>query len=124
MPQIRAIWSASKRAWTDLATFCREGHREARADLRGNWFLFLVALIWSVFLSGALTFLNICTIRSRTSRKHFLCQPDGSFRFTTRSFNYWSMSAFFQITLGFGNLSFAQAKAIDICWDMASIRTG
>jgi hypothetical protein len=46
------------------------------------------------------------------------CLPDGSFRLLPDTFSMWSSTGFFQITLGGGNLSFAQAKVVDIVWDI------
>lgn len=48
------------------------------------------------------------------------CLPDDSFGLRPQDFSYWGSSGFFQITLGFGDLTFTQAKAIDIVWDVVS----
>jgi hypothetical protein len=48
------------------------------------------------------------------------CLPDDSFAMDPSNFQYLSSSGFFQITLGFGNMSFTQVKAIDIAWDIVS----
>jgi hypothetical protein len=47
-------------------------------------------------------------------------QPDGSFRILPENYSYWSQSGFFQITLGYGTFSFAQAKLVDVSWDVVS----
>lgn len=46
------------------------------------------------------------------------CLPDSSFSLRPDTFSMWSSTGFFQITLGGGNLSFAQAKLVDIVWDI------
>ena len=48
------------------------------------------------------------------------CQPDGQFSYVTGRYKAWDASGFFQITLGFGALTFTQAKVIDIIWDIVS----
>lgn len=48
------------------------------------------------------------------------CQPDGDFYTNPNDFNYWHISGFFQITLGLGELEFAEAKVIDVIWDVVS----
>jgi hypothetical protein len=72
------------------------------------WFLGLVGSL-VVIVTGALTFFRSDGIA---------CQADGTFRLDPRTYSMWSSSGFFQITLGGGTLTFAQAKAIDIIWDV------
>ncbi|EUC44372.1 hypothetical protein COCMIDRAFT_52299, partial [Bipolaris oryzae ATCC 44560] len=52
------------------------------------------------------------------------CLPDGRFRLRPDMFSMWSSTGFFQITLGGGDLSFAQAKLVDIVWDIVVGRGG
>ncbi|QDS77353.1 hypothetical protein FKW77_005407 [Venturia effusa] len=52
------------------------------------------------------------------------CMPDGSFNVKPSDYNIWKTSGFFQITLGFGHLSFALAKFIDIAFDIVAGRGG
>ncbi|KAK2060620.1 hypothetical protein LY76DRAFT_568660 [Colletotrichum caudatum] len=52
------------------------------------------------------------------------CQPDGSFDVFQSEYNLWSVSGFFQITLAWGRFSFADAKAIDVAWDVVFGRGG
>jgi hypothetical protein len=72
------------------------------------WFLGLVGSL-AVIVTGASLFF-------RSDR--MACQADGTFRLDPRTYSMWSSSGFFQITLGWGTLTFAQAKAIDIIWDV------
>lgn len=102
-----------------FANFWREGHREARIDLSANWRrdlkCFLV-FVWFACLSSSFGILYAIFM----SGEYFndtACQPDGSFELDPEKFRYWK-SGFFQISLGFGNLSFTKAKAIDIIWDV------
>lgn len=47
------------------------------------------------------------------------CQPDGRFELSS-SYNVWDLSGVFQITMGFGALSFSNAKLLDAVWDVVS----
>ncbi|KAF1975556.1 hypothetical protein BU23DRAFT_441890, partial [Bimuria novae-zelandiae CBS 107.79] len=40
------------------------------------------------------------------------------------AYSYWSRTGFFQITLALGDLSFGQAKLIDVVWDVVFGRVG
>lgn len=46
------------------------------------------------------------------------CQPNGKFNTGLEPVTAWSPSAAFQITLGFGSMSFSTAKFIDVIWDV------
>jgi hypothetical protein len=83
--------------------------------LRGFGWFFGVLLYCGLLLSLGLLAIGAVTIfRSDLSA----CQGDGSFRLNPRTYSTWSSSGFFQITLGGGAFTFAQAKAIDIVWDI------
>jgi len=70
------------------------------------------------YLSGT----HLLSIGGRTTEA---CLPDGSFdiafmKLSAARYNWWKSSGFFQITLGFGVLSFTQAKVLDVAWDIVS----
>ncbi|KAK4160463.1 hypothetical protein QBC43DRAFT_303728, partial [Cladorrhinum sp. PSN259] len=48
------------------------------------------------------------------------CKPDGSFTlfYSRQKRVLWTKDGIFQVTLGIGKLSFAQAKIIDVAWDL------
>jgi hypothetical protein len=48
----------------------------------------------------------------------FRCTPDGTFLMAGHLQSIWRVDKILTITLGFGNFSLAQAKAIDIAWDL------
>ncbi|KAF2127858.1 hypothetical protein P153DRAFT_358024 [Dothidotthia symphoricarpi CBS 119687] len=52
------------------------------------------------------------------------CQSDSTFQLHTKTYSIWSSSGFFKITYGGGHLSFAQAKVVDIVWDVGIGRGG
>lgn len=49
------------------------------------------------------------------------CQPDGQFNPVVNSYVWWSWDGVFQVTMAFGELSFTQAKVVDIVWDLVVI---
>jgi hypothetical protein len=51
------------------------------------------------------------------------CHPDGTFRHA-HFYNHWARSGFFQINLGFGSMSFQNAKLLDVIWDVLVGRGG
>jgi hypothetical protein len=66
------------------------------------------------------------TGRSRTTMDDLFapsqgCQPGGRFSPYASPYSPWASADIFKITLGFGAMSFAQAKIIDIVWDLVSI---
>ena len=101
----------------------RTAFRDLKRDLKPTQWLrefgWFFGLIW---ISGLLATLLLVVIGSvglfRSDLK--ACQADGSFRLIPRTYSMWSSSGFFQITLGGGHLTFAEAKAIDIIWDVVS----
>lgn len=48
-----------------------------------------------------------------------ICQPDGRFELESY-YNVWDLSGIFQINMGFGALSFSNAKLLDAVWDVVS----
>lgn len=105
-----------------FASFWVDSQRQSWNDVRNRWqrgaFWFLVSII-----CGCIGFLYVIDPRYysyKNSHSNKACQPDGSFQIDPGSFGYWSKSGFFQITLGFGVLTFTQAKAIEIIWDIVS----
>lgn len=105
-----------------VTTFWCESHRQAGEDFRARWrrcAAWVFAIFWLTGLLGSLGVISYLTTPKAYS-SGTACQPDGSFSLDAKSFWYWSNSGFFQITLGFGTLSFTQAKAIDIIWDVVS----
>lgn len=111
-----------KERFSRFVVLLRKHYLQAGKDWRARWrqgALWLLAITWivilllSFFFLSALPAIHIYNTRSA-------CQPDGSFTPDPSAYRYWSTSGFFQITLGFGNLNFTQAKAIDISWDVVS----
>jgi hypothetical protein len=96
----------------------RTSLHQASIDLRGRW---RRACAW-LFLMGLCTCLEQLNVFVEMSgHVQTACPPDGIFRLEPATFSYWSKSGFFQITLGFGELSFTVVKVIDIVWDVVSV---
>ncbi len=78
----------------------------------------IIFTIWGGFLYWLLLILS----RAAVSGVFFMtaCQPGGSFSPYGDDYNWWSKDGFFEITYGFGSLSFTEAKIIDVAWDLVS----
>ncbi|KAF2730980.1 hypothetical protein EJ04DRAFT_584472 [Polyplosphaeria fusca] len=88
---------------------------------RTKWGRNLLLFFW---ISGLLAGYLILTIISSILNPDSACTPDGDFTLYPDRYSYWSSSSFFQITYGSGPLTFAEAKAIDIIWDVLVGRGG
>lgn len=49
------------------------------------------------------------------------CQPNDAFSIDPSGYNPFAIDDYFQINIGFGELSFTQAKVIDMAWDVVSV---
>ncbi|USP80363.1 hypothetical protein yc1106_07637 [Curvularia clavata] len=104
------IWTA----WHDL-----KHDLKSTRWLRG--FGWTLGVFW---LFGLIVSAIIVGMMSMFITTNSACLPDGTFRLRPDTFSMWSSTGFFQITLGGGNLSFAQAKVVDIVWDIGFGRGG
>ncbi|XPS95522.1 hypothetical protein M3J09_004810 [Ascochyta lentis] len=119
--------STLKRSPRNVKTFWLESHRQARSDFRarsGRACLWILLSIWFFSLTAGFVFLCIYSTWSNEYARPSACLPDDSFNLQPSTYRYWSNSGFFQITLGFGHLTFTQAKAIDVIWDIVVGRGG
>lgn len=98
----------------------RETWREARGDIRairwgrgGLWFLFICWIMG--LLMCMIVMPSIWTNNDISSA----CLPDGTFSIFAQ-YDPWNIYGFFQITSGFGELTFTQAKVVDVIWDVVS----
>ena len=93
---------------------------ESWADLKsiGHWPQ-IFKLLWPLlFIAGATTILPVISSH-KLYQVSKACQPDSGFYVGFGEYDIWDVSGFFQITLGFGELSFSTAKIIDVCWDVS-----
>jgi hypothetical protein len=102
----------------------RTAHRQAWHDLKIRWRrgLFWV-MCFIVPLGLCFTLLVVVSLSGSASNFSLdvtACQPDGQFSLDSNDYDYWDVSGFFQVTLGFGDLTFTQAKVIDVVWDVVS----
>ncbi|KAF5545559.1 hypothetical protein FPHYL_10702 [Fusarium phyllophilum] len=120
-----SVIKAFKDAFYDLKRIGKK-----RKDSRPlDWsFIRLViwASCWNLSVLGLLIYL--CLVPLGFSDEENRCQPDGEFRFDGEDqlggFDWWAPRGFFQITLGWGRLSFGTAKLIDVIWDLVVGRGG
>jgi hypothetical protein len=113
--------SPSPRTTGTIGGAIRKTFLEFKRDVASiEWSRDLGLLVWVGGMVLGLSFLGISTISTYLISDD-ACSPDGEFTLWPGDFNYWHSSNFFQINFGFGELTFAQAKAIDIVWDVVSI---
>lgn len=83
----------------------------------------LWASCWNLSVLGLLVYLCLVPLMDFSDEED-RCQPDGEFRFDginqLGGFDWWAPRGFFQITLGWGRLSFGSAKFVDVTWDLVS----
>lgn len=106
-----------------LMTWWDETRREVLSDLRSSrWRPAVGWLLYICWLHFIITIPVVITSLSYSYYSTSACMPGGSFALFA-AYDIWATSGFFQITLGFGSLSFTQAKAIDVIWDIVSERS-
>ncbi|KAF3043593.1 hypothetical protein E8E11_004926 [Didymella keratinophila] len=122
--------STLKRSPSNVKTFWLDSQRQARADFKarsGRGCLWVLAFLWFGGLTAGLVLLFAWASSVSSSRRDSslsTCLPDDSFSLRPETYQYWSNSGFFEITLGSGRLTFTQAKAIDVIWDITVGRGG
>lgn len=118
--------SGIKRSPSNVKTIWLDSHRQACGDFRsrsGRACLWILVALW--FCGLTVGFIMLCVWSTLisfadSSRYGNACLPDDSFSLRPDKYQYWSDSGIFQITLGSGHLTFAQAKAVDVIWDVVS----
>lgn len=99
----------------------RQTWQEALRDMRaiqwargGLWFLFFC------WMAGLLACLIMVPLLWAGYYMSSACLPDGTFSIY-EIYDPWDIYGFFQITSGFGELTFTQAKVVDVVWDVVSL---
>jgi hypothetical protein len=99
-------------------------HRQAWRDLKSRWQIGALWVLCLLVFTGLVYGLVLLALIGHPGVNLALsvtpCQPDGKFYTNPDDFNYWHSSDLFQITLGFGKLTFTSAKVIDVVWDVVS----
>lgn len=126
-------WKAPHQFPKQLAKNCKTAWLEMRSDLcEAGWRGCLAWLGLCVYFLGLpVVLVSLLLLAAMEPETDTACMPDGSFHLYTQStvyfsgsgylsINYWDLHDFFQITLGFGALSFSEAKIIDVSWDIVS----
>ncbi|KAI0889345.1 uncharacterized protein GGS22DRAFT_153679 [Annulohypoxylon maeteangense] len=79
----------------------------------------VASILWTVSILGLFAFLGLYGALSyRFESEDSACRSDDTFNPIISEYNAWAMSGFFKINLGFGNLTFTEAKVVDIFWDI------
>ncbi|KAI0100738.1 hypothetical protein GGR51DRAFT_343207 [Nemania sp. FL0031] len=104
--------------------------KESFSDLRKNkakltfWFLIYNWLLAILVALAFLLLFGVVPSLSTDPVNPSACHPDGTFSLFREAYNPWAASGFFQTTLAFGNLTYTDAKAVDIVWDIVVGRGG
>lgn len=104
----RLLVETSREIWNDLKS--TDWRKFGIRLLLFSWgtLIFLMAIFFPTLIVG--------TLADNNSYLWNYCAPDGSF--SVVPVDVWNIQWFFQIVLGFGNLSFTTAKIIDVVWDV------
>ncbi|KAL9618766.1 MAG: hypothetical protein Q9160_006560 [Pyrenula sp. 1 TL-2023] len=110
--------------WEATKIFLREAHWRHILRVSGlQTFLWFVLAGWLYLFVWILK--NLTLSGEADSSSYGGCSPAGDWIPPySDGFNSWDVSAMFQITVGFGSLSFSTAKFIDVTWDVVIGRGG
>ena len=131
LPIVRRVLFTISSDITALRVSCQEAkkpqfwkdlYKDSLADIRQvEWKRFARRLGHHLSLLCATTLPFVGIIELATGNFYNTdgaCLPDGTFDASDAPYNAWLPAGFFQITLGFGSLSFTAVKVIDIIWDI------
>lgn len=115
-----------KRCWRDVVSDLRSApwKRFGKSYLLGVWVFCLVILattlplcLYLIGLGSSVDFNLVGDSGLGPSG----CLPNDAFSARSMAYNIFDPSGLFQITHGFGTLTFTQAKVIDLIWDIVSM---
>ncbi|CAI6339998.1 unnamed protein product [Periconia digitata] len=101
--------------------------RDAKNDLRcvfPDFKCWVAALLGCILIGGLVTAFTWLSWLYSDPAGTFNACPYGEFNVFPELESPWTATGFLQITMSFGRLSFGQAKAIDVCWDIIIGRGG
>lgn len=106
----------------------RSNHGEeapARAPRKGGWKEKTVIAVFYCWASCLLTYLAFALLSptSLYTQTVTACLPDGRFNIYADSYSPWAAGGTFQITMAYGAISFAQAKVVDVIWNVVSLHS-
>lgn len=109
------FWQNARRR---TKSFLQDAVTDLRSPgLRHDLYRICTILCPILFIIGLIVVIPVIA-SSRLYSVDYACRPDSGFYVGNGSYNFWSLSGFFQITLGFGELSFSTAKTINVFWDV------
>lgn len=115
--------------WDPLRSIVEASFNDARRDVhrmitqRRHWAFGILSCAWIATLAAFLTMLCLFSNGrlSQADSHGKACVLGGIFSLFPDSYTPWSTDGFFQINLSFGRLSFGEAKAIDVAWDIVCV---
>ncbi|PVH92339.1 hypothetical protein DM02DRAFT_575938 [Periconia macrospinosa] len=110
----RMCWNIAKESFGDAKRDLRRGRKK-------SWILGFSSFFG---IGGLLCTVAMTPLGSSAYEVGNACVLDGVFTLYPESYTVWSITGFFQISLAFGQLSFSQAKVIDVIWDVVIGRGG
>lgn len=110
-----------ERSHDKAASEMPKSHGDTMPSLN-SWRDNVVILVFYCWSSCLLTYLAFALLSptSLYSQTRTACLPDGNFDVYFDSYSPWATEGTFQITMAYGAISFGQAKAIDVVWDVVS----
>ncbi|KAM7193918.1 hypothetical protein V8F20_008188 [Naviculisporaceae sp. PSN 640] len=95
-----------------------------KAYLLGIWVFFLIILATTLPACLYLIGIGYASYFAHYGLEPAGCLPNDAFNARSMDYNIFDPSGLFQITHGFGTLSFTEAKVIDLIWDIGVGRVG
>lgn len=121
MPKPLSLLKRSRKLrWKEIRRYCAEAYWQTRRDVQTRWrrgVFWALIFIWTEGLCAILSTLSGRRVNNHNFNKT-ACRSDGTFAPDPWTYNLWSTSRFFQVSLGFGAMSFSQAKTVDVIWDI------
>ena len=112
----------TKEYWRTAPSRTKQFWKEAWADFKvmrvGHYIWRFTNLVLPIAV-----IITLCILLRFVSSKNLYpvinaCRPDAGFYVGDQPYNIWAIGGFFQITLGFGDFGFSNAKIIDVAWDV------
>lgn len=99
------------RQWNDFIS-------STLVDLRVRWRRGILWFFIIQWISSLVILMTVLSLWSKSAESGSACPPNGIFTPDLSRYEILAPSSFFQISLGFGALSFTSVKAIDTAWDI------
>jgi hypothetical protein len=116
--------TSSKWTWRKITPLLRLMWQDSKSIFKFFWSQKKkISINFCIFVMVVLPLITAPLLMRTIPDKITHCGPGGDFNLYSQ-YNPWSVRHMFQITIGFGDLSFSQAKLIDVVWDVVVGRGG